>query len=244
MIFNYYIYRMVTEITIPSCVINLFHFSFDKACISFLISKGLSIGIVGLSCILKLPQILAMLKTKTIEGLSALSIYSEIMTFLFACLYPYHMKYPFVTYGENLTILIQNLMIFFLYWIYDKGKSNHNIHIFFLFLSIAITYICLTEIFMNNFAWYLVGSSGMILVSVSRFSQMYSSYSSKSTGPLSIFTFLLNILGNVARVFTTIKETNDYLLVASCIYGIFLSSIVVLQIRYYSKNNNIVKKSD
>lgn len=234
---------MATELTIPSCVLSLLHFSFDKSCISFLLSKGLSIGIVGMSCILKLPQILSMLKTKSTKGLSALSIYTEILTFLFACLYPYHKKYDFSTYGENVTILIQNFIIFFLYWSYEKDKSYKTKHIGFVILCIGSTYICLTELFMNTFAWYLVASSGMILISVSRFSQIYSSYLSKSTGPLSSFTFLLNIAGNIARVYTTIKENNDYLMVASFVYGIFLSLIILFQIRYYAKGNIVFEKT-
>ena len=58
-----------------SCVKKTITFNLEKECIVYLISKGLSIGIVFFSFISKLPQILYMYKEKAVTGLSYISIY-------------------------------------------------------------------------------------------------------------------------------------------------------------------------
>ena len=65
------------------CVKKTLTFNIEKECISYLISKGLSIGIVLFSFTSKLPQILYMLNTKDMKGLSYISIYLDILSTLF-----------------------------------------------------------------------------------------------------------------------------------------------------------------
>lgn len=220
-----------------SCIKSTLTFHFTGDCISYLISKGLSIGIVLLSFTLKLPQIISMYKSKSKEGLSYISIYSEIITFLFSCLYSYHNGYPFMTYGESVIILVQNFIILLLCWKYDKNQSSDRQNYLFLFLTFALTYFGIKGEFLNDFVWSLIGSSGIPLVSVSRISQIITSFMDKSTGPLSSFTFLMNILGSVSRIFTSLKETGDKLIIFSYCYSSLLSLIILIQIIYYSRKN-------
>ena len=218
-----------------SCLKSTLTFNFSGDCISYLISKGLSIGIVLMSFTLKLPQIISMLKSKSIEGLSYISIYSEIITFLFSCLYSYHKEYPFMTYGESVIILVQNVIILLLCWKYDKDQSSDRKNFFFVAVCMIISYFCLKGNYVNDYMWYLIGSSGIPLVSISRISQIIISFRDKSTGPLSAFTFLMNIAGSVSRIFTSIKETGDIIIIISYVYSSLLSLIILIQIIYYSR---------
>lgn len=226
-----------------SCLKSTLTFNFSGDCISYLISKGLSIGIVLMSFTLKLPQIISMLKSKSIEGLSYISIYSEIITFLFSCLYSYHKEYPFMTYGESVIILVQNFIIFLLCWKYDKDQSSDRKNFLFVAVCMIITYFCMKEKYVNDYIWYLIGSSGIPLVSISRISQIIISFKDKSTGPLSAFTFLMNIAGSVSRIFTSIKETGDKIIIISYVYSSLLSLIILIQIIYYSRKNKETKKT-
>lgn len=58
-------------------------------------------------------------------------------------------------------------------------------------------------------------------------------FKNKSTGKLAFLTFLLNLLGSVARVFTTLQEVDDILILTSAITGVILNGIITLQILVY-----------
>jgi mannose-P-dolichol utilization defect protein 1 len=223
------------------CVQKTLTLDIEKECISYLISKGLSIGIVLFSFTSKLPQILYMLKEKNIEGLNDISIFSDILVFLCSCLYSFHMQYPFLSYGESVIILIENIIILFLFWKYQVDQDGDRRNLLFTSLISVFTYFCLKGDFFNETIWYLIYSSTLPLTSISRITQLYSSYKAKSTGPLSAFTFLVNMLGNLARIFTSIKETGDSMLILSFAYSFLLNLAVFIQIIYYNK---FYKKKD
>lgn len=221
------------------CVKKTLLFHFEKECITYLISKGLSIGIVLFSFTSKLPQILYMYKSKDIKGLSYLSIYLDVISFLCSSLYPFHMGYSFLTYGESVIILLENLLIFFMSWKYDINQSSDRNNMSFTLIICAFLFITYKEV-LDEKSWKIVGSASTVLSFGSRITQIVKSYKEKSTGPLSTITFALNMLGNVARIFTTIKETKDFIMAGGFIISFFLNLIIFLQIIYYNR----AKKDD
>ena len=222
------------------CVKKTLTFHLEKECITYLISKGLSIGIVLFSFTSKLPQLLNMYKSKEIKGLSYLSIYLDVISFLCSSLYPYHKGYSFITYGENVIILLENLFIFFMAWSYDINQSSDRHNMSFSLLICSFVFICYKEVLDDNM-WNLVGSSSTILSVVSRITQIFKSCKEKSTGPLSTITFGLNMLGNLARIFTTIKETKDPIMIGGFVISFILNLIIFLQIIYYNRPKNVEK---
>lgn len=216
------------------CVKKTLLFHFEKECISYLISKGLSLGIVFFSFTSKLPQILYMYKYKDIKGLSYLSIYLDILCFICSTLYPIHMNYPFLTYGENVIILFENLVIFFFAWKYDTQQTSDKNNMMFTFFASSFVYLCFKGL-LNDNLWKIVGSASTVLSMGSRLTQILKSYKEKSTGPLSRITFLLNMMGNAARIFTTFKETGDVIMIGGFGISFVLNLIVFLQICYYNR---------
>ena len=216
------------------CVKKTLLFHFENECITYLISKGLSIGIVVFSFTSKLPQILYMYKSKDIKGLSYLSIYLDVFTFLCSALYSYYKEYPFLTYGENVIILLQNLLIFFMAWKYDMNQSSDRNNMSFTLLICGFLFIIYKQL-LDEKSWTMVGSASTILSVGSRLTQIINSYREKSTGPLSTITFGLNMLGNVARIFTTLKETKDLVIAGGFIISFILNLIIFLQIIYYNR---------
>ena len=218
------------------CVKKTLTFNFEQECISYLISKGLSIGIVLFSFTSKLPQILYMLNTKDMKGLSYISIYLDILSTLFYTMYPYHMGYPFLTYGEGLIILFQNFLIFFICWKYDTYQSADKNNMSFSLLLVSFLFLCYKGFF-DEKIWKIIGSASTVLSMGSRITQIYTSYKSKSTGPLSTITYGLNMMGNAARIFTSLKETNDIIMVGGFVVSFVLNLIIFLQIIYYNKKD-------
>ena len=217
------------------CVKKTITFHFEKDCISYLVSKGLSIAIVLFSFISKLPQILYMLRTKEIKGLSYLSIYLDILSTLFYTMYPCHMGYPFLTYGEGLILLFQNIFIFCIVWKYDTYQASDKNNMTFSLALCSFLFSCYKGFF-NEKTWTIIGSASTALSMISRVTQILASYKEKSTGPLSTFTYLLNMGGNLARLFTTIKETQDWIMAGGFVISFVLNLIVFLQILYYNKD--------
>ena len=218
------------------CVKKTLTFNIEKECISYLISKGLSIWIVLFSFTSKLPQILYMLNTKDMKGLSYISIYLDILSTLFYTMYPYHMGYPFLTYGEGLIILFQNFLIFFICWKYDTYQSADKNNMSFSLLLVSFLFLCYKGFF-DEKIWKIIGSASTVLSMGSRITQIYTSYKSKSTGPLSTITYGLNMMGNAARIFTSLKETNDIIMVGGFVVSFVLNLIIFLQIIYYNKKD-------
>ena len=218
------------------CVKKTLTFNIEKECISYLISKGLSIGIVLFSFTSKLPQILYMLNTRDMKGLSYISIYLDILSTLFYTMYPYHMGYPFLTYGEGLIILFQNFLIFFICWKYDTYQSADKNNMSFSLLLVSFLFLCYKGFF-DEKIWKIIGSASTVLSMGSRITQIYTSYKSKSTGPLSTITYGLNMMGNAARIFTSLKETNDIIMVGGFVVSFVLNLIIFLQIIYYNKKD-------
>jgi hypothetical protein len=80
-------------------------------CLKLAISKGLGIGIIGASSIVKVPQLLKLLNSGSADGLSFLSYLLESGAYLISLSYNVRHGFPFSTYGETALILIQNIAI-------------------------------------------------------------------------------------------------------------------------------------
>ena len=80
-------------------------------CASLAISKALGIGIVSMSAIVKLPQLLKIINSKSAEGLSFPSYLLETSAFAISLAYSARNGFPFSTYGENALVAVQNVII-------------------------------------------------------------------------------------------------------------------------------------
>jgi mannose-P-dolichol utilization defect protein 1 len=222
------------------CITELLKFNLKKECITLIISKLLGYAIILVSLNFKVPQIRNMLNSKSAEGLSGFSMYVETFIFLLTILYNIHYGNPLSTYGENIIILSQNLIILFLFWKYTQRKVPIYERVFVLSCYTLFCYIMLQPYIPEAF-WGYLGSISVVLLSVSRFSQIYTSFITKSTGPLSLFTFVTALLGNLARAFTTYTETKDNLQLFTYCYGATLALIVLVQIIIYKPKDKHTK---
>ena len=83
----------------------------DQECLKLAVSKALGLGIVAASSIVKVPQILKLLSSRSADGVSFLSYLLETASYLIGLAYNFRSAFPFSTYGETALILAQNIVI-------------------------------------------------------------------------------------------------------------------------------------
>lgn len=77
-------------------------------------------GIIAGSLALKLPMVLNMVNGKTAKGLVFQSLLSELLLLALNIGYNFHFGYAISTYGENIIILVQSVVIVYLAFVYKE----------------------------------------------------------------------------------------------------------------------------
>ena len=80
-------------------------------CVKLAVSKGLGLGIVGASAVVKVPQLLKLIQSRSAAGVSFSSYALETAAYLVNLAYNVRQGFPFSTYGETALIAAQNVAI-------------------------------------------------------------------------------------------------------------------------------------
>jgi len=212
--------------------LNFFHLP----CFKLLVSKVLGIGIILGAVVVKLPQIKKIYPSGRIEGLAISSFVLSLVAYTISFSYSFSNSFPFSTYGENLVMTFQDFAIVGLLMHY----SHANLAIM---VGSAALYFVLV-------AWLLSGtvdpalfvtlqSSTTLLTISSKLPQIWTNFSQSSTGQLSFLTTLLQFVGCLGRIFTTIQEVNDSAILFGFLSAGVLNGILVLQMLYYWNSEGI-----
>ncbi|OWR49652.1 mannose-P-dolichol utilization defect 1 protein homolog [Danaus plexippus] len=216
----------------------------DVPCFKASLSKGLGIGIIAGSVLVKVPQILKILKSKSAEGINIYGVYLELFAITANFAYSYVMNFPFSAWGEGTFLAIQTAVIAALV-LYYGGSSGKAI-------SFISMYIALVSAVVSGFApkdllWTLQAVNVPIIVAAKSI-QVITNYRNGSTGQLSAVTCFLLFGGSIARIFTSIQETGDFIIILNYCVSTLTNGIIVLQLFWYwnvdktSKNKNKKKK--
>ncbi|CDO70813.1 hypothetical protein BN946_scf184801.g4 [Trametes cinnabarina] len=95
----------------------------DVECLKYSLSKGLGLGIVVGGSIMKVPQLLLIVSARSARGLSLTSYVLETLSYAITLAYSYRNGFPFSTYGENLFLTLQNVIITLLIVHYNPPAS-------------------------------------------------------------------------------------------------------------------------
>jgi mannose-P-dolichol utilization defect protein 1 len=188
----------------------------------------------------KIPQIIKILRSFSVEGLTYMATILELGAVTFASCYNYSKSFPLSTWAENLLIAIQVVVILLL-----MALIKHHSLIFVIalsFYSVGVLYLVSGLAPMG----LLTTLQGLVipLVLSSRVTTIYTIYSNGSTGQLAFITAFLNFLGTAGRVFTTLQETKDTLLLVSFIASFAVNTIILLQFLWYWNVATPIKKKD
>ncbi|KAF2856670.1 mannose-P-dolichol utilization defect 1 protein [Plenodomus tracheiphilus IPT5] len=199
-------------------------------CIKLAVSKGLGIGIIGASSIVKVPQLLKLLNSQSSEGLSFLSYLLESSAYLISLSYNVRHGFPFSTYGETALILVQNIAIASLVLKYSGNGIGIAGWIGGLIAGGAALF---NENWVGDERLNLLQATAGVLGVAAKLPQIMTIFMEGGTGQLSAFAVVNYLLGSLSRIFTTLQEVDDPLILYGFIAGFALNLVLFLQMMYY-----------
>ncbi|RDL38784.1 Mannose-P-dolichol utilization defect 1 protein [Venustampulla echinocandica] len=202
----------------------------SSECIKLAVSKGLGIGIIAASSIVKVPQILKLISSRSASGISFLSYLLETSAYIISLAYNVRQGFPFSTYGETSLIMVQNVVIAVLVLNYSGKASTAALFVAGLAAS-AVTLFSKDILDMKTLS-YLQAGAGALGVA-SKLPQIMTVWQQGGTGQLSAFAVFNYLAGSLSRIFTTLQEVDDKLILYGFVSGFILNAILAAQMVYY-----------
>ncbi|EDQ89904.1 uncharacterized protein MONBRDRAFT_32128 [Monosiga brevicollis MX1] len=204
---------------------------FHEQCLRLTLSKALGYGVVVGATIVKVPQIIKILRAKSAQGVSLVSHLLELTVYAISVTRNYKEELPFSTWGEGLFILIQLVILVVLILHYNK---QHLLMAPILIIFATAVAGLLGHLQMIDPALYvprelhsnLQQFVATPLSSLGRLIQIVDILRLGTTGQLSFITCFLNFAGSAARVFTTLQEVDDLIMLTSFLTAVTLNGIL------------------
>ncbi|BEJ05155.1 hypothetical protein CcaverHIS641_0209720 [Cutaneotrichosporon cavernicola] len=188
----------------------------DVECLKYALSKGLGFGIVLGGSIVKVPQIMKIVRSGSARGLSLSAYILETASYAISLAYASRSRFPFSTYGENFFITIQNIIITLMILHYNKPKGS--------------TYAGLgRSLSSSHTATRRRVVFGAAIIAASCLYLWNETLCPMSIRNLSAFAVFSALLGCLARLFTTKQEVNDPLIFWGFAGAALLNFVLVLQ---------------
>ncbi|OWM80694.1 mannose-P-dolichol utilization defect 1 protein homolog 2-like [Punica granatum] len=203
----------------------------DKDCLLPLMSKVLGYCIVAASTTVKVPQIMKILKHKSVRGLSTLAFELEVVGYTIALAYCLHKGLPFSAYGELAFLLIQAIILVAIIYYYSQLSVGMMTWIrALLYCAVAPTVLAGN---ISPVLFEALYASQHAVFFCARVPQIWQNFKNKSTGELSFLTSLMNFAGSMVRVFTSLQEKAPTSVVMGSVIGIFTNGTILTQILVY-----------
>ncbi|EOD44017.1 putative mannose-p-dolichol utilization defect 1 protein [Neofusicoccum parvum UCRNP2] len=199
-------------------------------CVKLAISKGLGIGIIGASSVVKIPQLVKLLRSQSAEGISFLSYLLETSSYLIGLAYNARSGFPFSTYGETALIAVQNVAIAALV-LHFKGRDAGAAA--WVAGLAAAGYALFDQGIVDAKTLAALQAAGGVLSIASKAPQIVEVYRQGGTGQLSAFAVFNYLLGSLSRIFTTMQEVGDTLILFGFVAGFLLNAVLAIQMVYY-----------
>ncbi|KAJ2819675.1 hypothetical protein IWW50_005375 [Coemansia erecta] len=203
---------------------------FDPQCLRHAVSKGLGLGIVLGGCIVKLPQLAKILSSRSVAGISLASYILESLANAITLAYNFRQGYSFTTYGEALFIGAQNIAITLLILAFT-GRTLGGLVVSAALLAVA--YMLFDPGMVGGSVLSTLYGLTIPLVISSRIPQILAIHKNKSTGQLSAFAVFNYFFGTAARLFTTLVEVDDSLVLLGFVLAVVANGILAAQMLYF-----------
>ncbi|KAK2738451.1 hypothetical protein FQN57_007042 [Myotisia sp. PD_48] len=204
----------------------------DPECLPLAISKVLGIAIVAASAIVKVPQILKILSSRSSAGISFASYALETASLLITLAYNARQNFPFSTYGEAALIAIQDIVVSILVLSFSSRSATAGAFVAAIGAMVYTLLFSGESIVDHATMGYLQAGAGVLGVA-SKLPQIWTIWSEGSTGQLSAFVVFNYLFGSLSRIFTTLQEVDDKLILYGFIAGFSLNVVLALQMIYY-----------
>lgn len=178
---------------------------------------------------------MSVLQARSARGLSLPAYILETAACAITLAYSYRNSFPFFTYGENFSLSAQNALITLLIIAFPAHKQKSIIGILAGTLAIGALFYGLYSA-PKELLSQLQGATIPLSI-LSRLPQILQNKRAQSTGNLASLTILLQVLGSLARVFTTVTEVKDTLMAIGSFVAFALNAIIGLQVLKYRSTN-------
>ncbi|GLT59280.1 hypothetical protein SLA2020_321090 [Shorea laevis] len=213
----------------------------EKDCLLPLISKLLGYCIVAASTTVKLPQILKILKHRSVRGLSVVAFELEVVGYTIALAYCLHKGLPFSAYGELAFLLIQAIILVAIIYYFSQDVGTKTWIKALLYCAVAPT-ILAGQI--DPVLFEALYASQHAIFFFARVPQIWENFKNKSTGQLSFLTCFMNFGGSMVRVFTSIQEKAPMSVVLGSVLGVLTNGTILSQIIIYLRPRAQKEKKD
>lgn len=206
-------------------------------CLSLAISKALGIAIIGASSIVKIPQLLKILASRSAAGLSLLSVLLETAAYLITLAYNFRNGNPFSTYGETALITAQNIAICLAILSYTGRPAAAAALVAALAVATSALFASpalggAPELIDTPTLAILQAGAGALGIAA-KVPQIVAVAQQGGTGQLSAFAVFNYLFGSLARIFTTLKEVDDVLILGGFVAGFALNLVLAGQMVWY-----------
>jgi mannose-P-dolichol utilization defect protein 1 len=193
--------------------------------------QGLGTGIVVGSTLVKVPQVLKVVRSKSAAGLNALSFELETLGLAIAATYGFMLALPFTAFGEVVALLLQNIVLLACIYRYQRLSSRRSVIA--ILLLVAWTILATSGTLSRAHISALYDFNNLILIA-SRVPQISQNFQHKSTGQLSPITYGLNTAGSAARIFTAVHEHAGPAMLRGAVISTLLNGVMVTQMAMYA----------
>ncbi|XP_077257419.1 mannose-P-dolichol utilization defect 1 protein homolog [Temnothorax americanus] len=202
---------------------------FHVGCFKATLSKVLGLGIIGGSLLVKIPQIVKILRNKSGEGINIFSVLLDLFAITAMSSYSFSSRFPFSAWGDGVFLGVQTLIIAVLVMHYNGETAKATA---FLSAYIAVIFAANSGLTPIHVLW-ACQAVNIPIVLISKFIQAYTNYTNGNTGQLSAVTCFMLFFGSLARIFTSIQETGDTTMITMYVCSTLANGMIVAQLLYY-----------
>ncbi|KAL8663522.1 MAG: hypothetical protein Q9202_003832 [Teloschistes flavicans] len=223
----------------------------SSPCFSLLVSKTIGVGIITLSSIIKVPQILKLINSQSAAGISLSSVLLETFSYVVTVAYSARSGFPFTAWGETALIAVQDIVICALVLVLghsapapSRNKKGGNAAgggqqqgkmlagVFVAAVAAGVYALQDEKVVDMGLLQTLQAGAGAVGL-LSKAPQIWANWQIGGTGQLSAFTIFLYLGGSLSRIFTTLQEVPDRMILYGFIGAFLLNGVLAAQMLYY-----------
>lgn len=205
------------------------HNFFHSTCLKIALSKALGYGIIAGATLVKVPQLVKLWQAQSAEGISLVSVLFELAGITATTAYSFAHRYPFSAWGEGLFLAVETALIA-MFVLQFRGQAGRAWAFATVYVGLA-AFLASGTLPMTLLAAAQVTSVPVVIFG--KLMQAWRNHKQGHSGQLSAITTGLLFAGALARIFTSLTETGDPLMVVAFVLAAVANFTVFAQVLYY-----------
>lgn len=161
----------------------------------------------------QVPQLVKICRKGSVQGLSRMAAYSELICYFNTMAYARHLKLGLNVYAETIMIAAQNAIIVLAIFWYDRKIQLPEKMLFMGIFAMYAMVLLEDGPFMTEHAWHLIASSVIICSVLAHGSQFCENWKNRSTGQVAGGTVMLTFFTDFCRTVVVLYESDDFMYV-------------------------------